>query len=96
VKKVPKSGDFRVQEELGGSVHVETPPQQIMTEAERIVDIVDGDLLYARGDVVDRPAGVTLMELELIEPWLFLISERGAERTIRARYQRADLVVCIG
>ncbi|HEX7421877.1 MAG TPA: hypothetical protein VF505_18475 [Thermoanaerobaculia bacterium] len=52
----------------------------MIDEASRIISHVDGDLLYARVDVVDRPAGVTLMELELIEPWLYLTSEPGALR----------------
>ena len=72
VKKVPKAGDFRVQEELGGTVHAIAAPQHVIDAAARIAGEVEGDLLYARVDVVDRPQGVTLMELELIEPWLFL------------------------
>jgi glutathione synthase/RimK-type ligase-like ATP-grasp enzyme len=80
VKKSPKSGDFRVQEEHGGSSVPMTASRTMIDEAARVISHVDGDLLYARVDVVDRPAGVTLMELELIEPWLYLTSEPGAMR----------------
>ena len=72
VKKVPKPGDFRVQEELGGTAHVIAAPDHVVAEAARVIENVSGDLLYARVDVVDRPQGVTLMECELIEPWLYL------------------------
>jgi glutathione synthase/RimK-type ligase-like ATP-grasp enzyme len=72
VKKVPKAGDFRVQEELGGTSTAMPAPQHVIDAAARAVEAVEGDLLYARVDVVDRPQGVTLMELELIEPMLFL------------------------
>ena len=77
-KKTPKSGDFRVQEEHGGSSTPMIASPAMIAEAERIIACVEGELLYARVDVVDRPAGVTLMELELIEPWLFLMTEPGA------------------
>ena len=88
VKKVPKEGDFRVQEELGGSVHAIAAPQHVIDAAVRIVSLIEGDVLYARVDVVDRPQGVTLMELELIEPWLFLktapeLTRRFAESIAR-------------
>ena len=79
-KKKPAAGDFRVQEELGGSSTPMKASRQLIEEAQRIVDKVEGDLLYARVDVVEREAGVTLMELELIEPWLFLLGEDGATR----------------
>lgn len=79
-KKTPKSGDFRVQEEHGGSSTPMKASQTMIGEAERVIGCVGGDLLYARVDVVDRPAGVTLMELELIEPWLFLTTAPGATR----------------
>jgi hypothetical protein len=80
VNKMPASGDSRVQEELGGIVRLATPPAEMMEESQRILDLVAGDLLYARVDVVDRPAGITLMELELLEPSLFLMTEPGATR----------------
>lgn len=43
------------------------------------------DLLYARVDVVDGPGGPLLLELELIEPSLFLPQDDGAAtRLVRA------------
>jgi len=87
-KKVPKQGDFRVQEEHGGTSLPVPAPHHVIDGAASILGKVEGDLLYARVDVVDRPQGVTLMELELIEPWLFLkllpgMTARFAEAIVR-------------
>jgi glutathione synthase/RimK-type ligase-like ATP-grasp enzyme len=71
VKKAPKLGDFRVQEEHGGTFERGDPPAQAVLVAESALRAVDDDLLYARVDVVEREAGPLLMELELIEPSLF-------------------------
>ncbi|HEX6177344.1 MAG TPA: hypothetical protein VF057_03225 [Thermoanaerobaculia bacterium] len=71
VKKAPKSGDFRVQEEHGGSSEPGEPPAPVLLVAEKALAAVDDDLLYARVDVVERASGSLLMELELIEPSLF-------------------------
>jgi glutathione synthase/RimK-type ligase-like ATP-grasp enzyme len=79
-KKVPKAGDFRVQEEHGGTSLPVPAPQHVIDAAANIISKIEGDLLYARVDVVDRPQGVTLMELELIEPWLFLTLIPGMTR----------------
>lgn len=56
--------------------------------AEQVLDSVASvlpartraDLLYARVDLVRGPDGPALMELELIEPSLFLTTSRGAGR----------------
>ena len=77
-KKVPKAGDFRVQEEHGGTSLPVPAPQHIIDAAANIIAGVEGELLYARVDVVERSDGVTLMELELVEPMLFLEMWPGA------------------
>lgn len=79
-KKAPKPGDFRVQEELGGSSTPMNAPPHVVEAGERVLQQVSGDLLYARVDVVERADGVTLMELELIEPWLFLLTHPEGTR----------------
>ena len=91
VKKAPKAGDFRVQQELGGSALAADPPRRVLEAARRALSAVDDDLLYARVDLVDRPAGVVLMELELIEPSLFFrTSEGSSERFARAVRKRIE------
>jgi glutathione synthase/RimK-type ligase-like ATP-grasp enzyme len=75
VQKTPKAGDFRVQQELGGSVLPATPSRDLLHAASEALAEVRGDLLYARVDLVETLRGPFLMELELIEPSLYLDSD---------------------
>ena len=82
VLKTPKTGDFRVQEEHGGIIHRIDPDPEIIAFARRSLAAVQADLLYARVDLVflenQQPA---IMELELIEPSLYLsYDEESPER----------------
>ena len=82
VLKRPAAGDYRVQWEFGGSADARTPPRELIVDAERVVAAVPGgelgEPLYARVDGVVRAGKLVLMELELIEPHLFLGWEAGA------------------
>jgi len=81
VLKRARPGDFRVQEEHGGSVEAAEPAPALLAEAERVLAAVPGPspLTYARVDLVEASAGRPyLMELELIEPELFLRAREGA------------------
>jgi glutathione synthase/RimK-type ligase-like ATP-grasp enzyme len=80
VKKAPKAGDFRVQQELGGSALAAVASDPLLRTAQEALDVVEGDLLYARVDLVDTGKGPLLMELELIEPSLFLATDAEATR----------------
>jgi glutathione synthase/RimK-type ligase-like ATP-grasp enzyme len=72
VLKVPNSGDFRVQKEYGGTSKPTAAPGQVRAAAERVLAAVQSPWLYARVDLVDSPTGARLMELEMLEPDLFL------------------------
>jgi glutathione synthase/RimK-type ligase-like ATP-grasp enzyme len=72
VRKVPAAGDFRVHVEYGGEEHAHEPSPAELDLATRALDAVGERLLYARVDCVDSAEGPRLMELELIEPSLFL------------------------
>ncbi|MFW5653871.1 MAG: ATP-grasp domain-containing protein [Planctomycetota bacterium] len=81
VQKVPKAGDIRVQLEYGATHTVYSPSDAELQAADAVVQAWPGDLLYARVDLVDAapttaedapPADPRLMELELIEPELFM------------------------
>ena len=73
VRKVPKAGDFRVQDDHGGVVMAHTASEEERLFAERAVAACPALPLYARVDVVRDDCGqLCLMELELIEPELFL------------------------
>ncbi|WP_129716237.1 RimK family alpha-L-glutamate ligase [Pedobacter sp. SYP-B3415] len=76
--KVPRRGDFRVQHVHGGSILCpDTDPAHIK-EASSLVKHFAADCLYARVDAVVVQDRLQLMELELIEPYLFLDTAPGS------------------
>ncbi len=85
VVKVPADGDIRSQPEYGGRLTAVSPtPAQLalgyasIEATNAILGLRPGDLLYARVDMVDLDGTPRLMELELIEPDLFVGFEAGA------------------
>jgi hypothetical protein len=84
VLKKPAAGDFRVQEELGGSTATASPGPRRVAQAAAVVAGLGPAPLYARVDAVDDPRGLVLMELELIEPSLFLAAGGAADRLAEA------------
>jgi len=81
VIKRPKAGDFRVQHDFGGSETPAEPSDFVIEAAQRAVAAVDPVPLYARVDGVERDGQFLLMELELLEPALFLkLAPHAAER----------------
>jgi hypothetical protein len=79
LKRAP-DGDFRVQADFGGTYHQHLPPPELIKQAEAILRLLEPPLLYARVDGVDRNGQLVLMELELIEPCLFLNIDAAAPR----------------
>jgi hypothetical protein len=71
ILKRPKPGDFRVQNDFGGTSRVADPPLHVLASATRAVQAVD-PTVYARVDGIVEAGQFRLMELELIEPMLFL------------------------
>jgi len=71
VIKRPRSGDFRVQEEHGGSAEPAVALPDLVRQGQRILEEIEGPWLYARVDGVEKDGVFTLLELELIEPVLF-------------------------
>ena len=78
VIKKPRDGDFRVQFDFGGKVHPAVASDHLLQQAQKIVNSIQEELLYARVDGIERNGVLTLMELELIEPHLFLELDSGA------------------
>ena len=78
VRKRPTPGDFRVQEQFGGRAEAERPAGELVRAAGRAVAAIDSPWLYARVDAVETSRGLLLMELELVEPSLYLASDRDA------------------
>ena len=78
VLKSPAVDDFRVQHYYGGTIQEITPDSKMLASAQALVTSFAKDSLYARVDGVLIDGGFHLMELELIEPYLFLgLSEKA-------------------
>lgn len=86
INKSPKLNDFRVQEEHGGIITEILPGERLMAAGRETAAKIGRDLLYARVDFVrDDADNFCLMELELIEPALYLRMNDGApERFAKA------------
>ena len=79
ISKRPQPGDFRVQPEFDGIIAACRPEPDEQESAERILAAVEEPLLYARIDLVRGLDGSPqLIELELIEPDLYLGHDEGA------------------
>lgn len=73
VVKRPKSGDFRVQPHLGGVTLPSKAPPGGLELARQALAAAPATATYARVDIVPDDEGtLRIMELELIEPALFL------------------------
>ena len=77
VKRANK-GDFRVQSEHGGTASKADAPKKMCTTALEILKFLTRMPCYARVDGVVRNGAFLLMELELVEPQLFLDFEDHA------------------
>lgn len=71
VWKRPCAGEFRVQEGFGGNTQPGTPTQAFFAAADAVLAAIP-EVLYARVDLTMFRNQVVLMELEAIEPDLFL------------------------
>ncbi|MFT3997717.1 MAG: hypothetical protein QM667_09940 [Asticcacaulis sp.] len=79
VLKTPKPGDFRSQPDYDAHLRVQTPPVAAVELAYQALEYVGQTLLYARVDMVRNAQDeFCLMELELIEPDLYLKYEDAA------------------
>ena len=94
VVKRPKPGDFRVQEYLGGVTLPSAAPPGSVQIAQAALAAAPAEAVYARVDIVpDDDRVLRIMELELIEPSLFLEHSPDAgeafSRSILARARKA-------
>ncbi len=87
VQKKAKKGDFRVQDDFGGSVEKINPSLEIIELAEKTIKSLKTMPLYARVDIIfDNVSNPVISELELIEPELwFRFKEESA-------YKLAEIV----
>jgi len=91
VLKTPVSGEFRVQERFGGRnrPHDATPGElDAAVKALAVVPTTE-PLLYARVDLVGDESAPLVMELELIEPELFLPQAPGSAQRLASALARS-------
>ncbi len=86
IRKTPKQGDFRVQEEHGATLVALDPEPSLQVAGDQVLRLVDPIPVYARVDFVrDQENRFLLMELELVEPSMYLrMDEAAPERFARA------------
>jgi glutathione synthase/RimK-type ligase-like ATP-grasp enzyme len=83
VRKRARPGDFRVQDDHGGTVHPHPATPEEIAFAESAVACCPSPPAYARVDAVRDAAGqLRVMELELIEPELFFRFHEPAARAL--------------
>lgn len=72
VLKTPKAGDFRMQVGYGATAREVQAQPEWVAQAQQVLAVLEPRLAYARVDGIIRNGLFYLMELELIEPHLFL------------------------
>ena len=82
ILKKAKKGDFRVQDDFGGTVEVINPSNDIIQLAEQTIKKLTPTPIYARVDIIlNNDEQPVIMELELIEPELwFRFKEDSAKK----------------
>ena len=90
VRKRPVPSDFRVQEEFGGRAETSDPGAAIVAQAAGALAAAPDRTAYARVDGIVRDGGFVLMELELIEPVLYLARHPDAPARL------AEAVLALG
>ena len=87
IVKVPRSGDFRSQEEYGAEIRSVQPPEPLLAAGRQVLSLVEPQPVYVRADFVrDSDGRFLLMELELIEPSLYLRMDKGAAARFAAAF----------
>lgn len=72
ILKLAKEGDYRVQDDFGGSIQLYTASKEEVRFAQKAISVCLPLPLYARVDVIwDNNNELALIELELIEPELW-------------------------
>ena len=91
VLKKAKEGDFRVQDDFGGSIAIYNPNEEMVKLAEKCTRILTPIPSYARVDIIwDNLMDLAVSELELIEPELwFRLNPNAAQKLA----QHVDLIL---
>jgi glutathione synthase/RimK-type ligase-like ATP-grasp enzyme len=94
IRKRPAKGDFRVQDQHGGTLHPHEPTARELAVGSAALAAAPAPAAYARVDLVEWQGDPVVMELELIEPELFLRrSAEGLQRfaqVLRAAFSETE------
>ena len=89
VKKTPAESDFRVQEQYGSTIVDCDPDADLLAAANEVIKLVTPVPVYARVDMVRGNEGQPmLMELELIEPSMYLRKSPAAPAQFASAFER--------
>ncbi len=92
ILKTPEQGDFRSQEEHGADIKPVVATEEQVAAAERLLALVRPQPTYVRVDLVrDDNGNYLLMELELIEPSLYLRTDEGSAMRFARAFDRAAM-----
>ena len=83
ILKKAKPGDFRVQDDFGGTVHSYKPTEEEITLAINALSACPELPIYARVDIIrDNVGDLAVSELELIEPELWFREHPAAAQVL--------------
>ena len=83
VKKIAKKGDFRVQDDHGGSVEVYNANKEEIIFAKSCLNKCPTLPIYSRVDIIyDNNNEISLGELEMIEPELWFRNNKDAAKLL--------------
>lgn len=89
VLKNAKEGEFRVQDNHGGTVQKYQPKESELSAIKQMLNSIPFETTYARVDVVRHSGTFYLMEMEIIEPELFFrFSDKGMKTFAQALYTK--------
>ena len=72
ILKVPQKGDYRVQYNYGGKYYQLQAPEIVFESAKKIAEFYLDKCLYVRVDGVESEGKFYVMEVEMIEPDLYM------------------------
>ena len=79
ILKTPAESEFRSQEEHGADIQAVAPERKLLARGQQALEALSETPLYARADFVrNEEDDFLVMELELIEPSMYLRTDPGA------------------